>query len=63
MASSTRGPVVREETTSSYGQTGYSNAFDDDDDWGTDDLSRMADTIAEGAVRLAAKAKSLFDNF
>ncbi|EDR22054.1 hypothetical protein EDI_201700 [Entamoeba dispar SAW760] len=37
--------------------------IDTDDEWGNDELSRMADSIANGAVKLATKAKSLFDDF
>ncbi|ELP92766.1 hypothetical protein EIN_371780 [Entamoeba invadens IP1] len=35
----------------------------DDDDWGNDDLAKVANTLAEGASRLATKAKNLFDDF
>ena len=49
--------------SSGYSGSSFNSQFDDDDDWGTDDLSRMADTIADGAAKLVAKAKSLFDNF
>ncbi|KAL7714931.1 Uncharacterized protein QTN25_007653 [Entamoeba marina] len=46
-----------------FGETKQSKSYGMDDEWGEDDVTKLANTIMDGAKSLAKQAKGLFDDF